>query len=129
MLADARMLFLTEGLAVPYAHMVLDVVTTMLHEAKALLPADADVPWTALFDYLEHAVRQDLLPRTFGPSELRADHNALDAMLQAYLVATSPARADVLLETSAFALKDLFGEEALDYELYDALLCAAAQVM
>jgi hypothetical protein len=128
---------LQEGMALPYAHLLLDMSKAMLEEARTLSMGQMDdlLDWDSLMDYMDVYLRQTLLPDKFGPRELRDNTEGslrLDLLIQdTLLLHKAHSKAQMvarLLEDAETLLRYVAGdeEEEEDYELHDAL-CHAAQ--
>jgi hypothetical protein len=119
-----------EGMALPYAHSLLDMAVAMFKEVERLSQGNLDelINWEELFDYLEVEIRHDFIPRSFEPNQLR-ESNTLDILLQETLsqTASTPERLIArLLEDALLVLRVLVkDEDELDYEIHDSLCHAA----
>ena len=119
-----------EGMALPYAHSLLDMAVAMLKEVQRLSEGNLDelINWEELFDYLEVDLRHDFIPRSFERNQLR-EINTLDTLLRDTLThktSTSERLIARLLEDSLLVLRTLVkDEDELDYDIHDSLCHAA----
>lgn len=125
----------TEGMALPYAHLQLDMASAMLQHARTLSNGDVDhlVDWDALFTYIEEDLRRETLVFRFQPRELLL-HKDLTHIEDALLLKapTQERLIHRLLDASTQILEfvaggnDAGGETEMDYELREALDAASS---